>query len=152
MKKFLSLTLALIMTLMFIAGCSSNTDAQQTATPTAQANATATPSPTEAPKAEVKNSDLVVLNESLQAEEYGIAFKKGNTQLHDAVISTLDTMLSDGAAGKISEKWFGKDVIMKGNPVTPQKFPAGKTTFIMGLDDAFPPMGFRDDKNNIMRL
>lgn len=26
----------------------------------------------------------------------------------------------------------------------------GKTTFVVGLDDSFPPMGFRDDDNNIV--
>lgn len=96
-------------------------------------------------------NDYVILDESLQAEEYGIAFKKGNTQVHDAVISTLDAMAADGATAEISKKWFGKDVFIKGETaVAATAMPEGKTTLIMGLDDSFPPMGYRDENNEIV--
>ena len=55
---------------------------------------------------------FVVLEDSLAAEEYGIAFKKGNTQLHDKVMKALDDMIADGTAAAISEKWFSKDIIL----------------------------------------
>jgi polar amino acid transport system substrate-binding protein len=32
----------------------------------------------------------------------------------------------------------------------PAQEPAARTTLIVGLDDHFPPMGFRDDANNIV--
>lgn len=54
-----------------------------------------------------------VLEDSLAAEEYGIAFKKGNTELHDKVMAAFDEMIADGTAAEISEKWFGKDIIVK---------------------------------------
>lgn len=56
---------------------------------------------------------LTLLDEALAAEEYGIGFKKGNTQLRDAVQGALDEMIADGAAARISEDWFGEDIILK---------------------------------------
>lgn len=55
----------------------------------------------------------VVLEEALAPEEYAVAFKKGNTALCDKVMGAFDEMVEDGTAGKISEKWFGEDKILK---------------------------------------
>jgi polar amino acid transport system substrate-binding protein len=57
--------------------------------------------------------DLILLDDSLAAEEYGIAFRKGNTELRDAVQAALDEMVADGAAGEISQTWFGADIMIK---------------------------------------
>ncbi|MBR5486024.1 MAG: amino acid ABC transporter substrate-binding protein [Oscillospiraceae bacterium] len=54
-----------------------------------------------------------VLEDSMQPEEYAIAFKKGNTKLHDAVMAEYDKLAADGTLTKISEEWFGKDVTIK---------------------------------------
>ena len=54
-----------------------------------------------------------VLDEAFAAEEYGIGFKKGNTDLEEKVQKAFDEMIADGTAAKISEKWFGKDIIVK---------------------------------------
>lgn len=51
-----------------------------------------------------------VLDESISAEEYGIGFLKGNTQLRDKVQKTLEDMAKDGSLAKISSKWFGSDI------------------------------------------
>ena len=51
-----------------------------------------------------------ILDEHLSPEEYGIGFKKGNTELRDAVQKTLSEMKADGTLGAISEKWFGSDI------------------------------------------
>ncbi len=50
------------------------------------------------------------LNVSLADEEYGIGFRKEDTELRDKVENTLKEMAADGTLAKISEKWFGKDV------------------------------------------
>lgn len=56
---------------------------------------------------------FVMLEETVMSEEYGIGFKKGNTELRDKVQSTFKAMVADGTAAKISEKWFeGKNVII----------------------------------------
>ena len=50
------------------------------------------------------------LNVSLADEEYGVAFRKSDTALRDAVQKTLKEMAADGTLAKISTEWFGKDV------------------------------------------
>ena len=45
------------------------------------------------------------------ATEFGVGFRKGNTELRDRVQKVFDDMISDGTAKKISEQWFGADLI-----------------------------------------
>ena len=54
-----------------------------------------------------------VLDDSFAEEEYGIGFKKGNDELREAVQKVFDEMIEDGTAAEISEKWFGKDIVVK---------------------------------------
>ena len=54
-----------------------------------------------------------ILDETLAEEEYAIAFKKGNTELHDKVMGAFDELLEDGTAAQISEKWFGEDILLR---------------------------------------
>ena len=53
------------------------------------------------------NKPFTLLKDSLSAEEYGIGFKKGNTELAEKVKKTLLEMKADGTIDKITEKWFG---------------------------------------------
>ena len=62
-----------------------------------------------------ESADYRILDDTLQAEQYAIAFKKGNTELADKVQQALDDMIADGTAAEISEKWFGEDIIYTGN-------------------------------------
>ena len=57
-----------------------------------------------------RNADFKSLDDSLSEEEYGVGFKKGNTELRDKVQSTLEEMAEDGTLQEVSEKWFSKDV------------------------------------------
>ncbi len=135
MKKLIALTLAVLLVALTFAGCSSE------------------------PKA---NTSYRVMQDSLDAEEYGIGFRNGDIALGMAVQNTLDEMITDGTAATISKKWFGEDLIYKTDTyIEDTSIPAGddsldkikaRGTFILGLDDSFPPMGFRDDKNNIVGL
>ncbi|KIR03287.1 polar amino acid ABC transporter, substrate-binding component [Lachnospiraceae bacterium TWA4] len=56
------------------------------------------------------SDDFVILDEVLAEEEYGVGFKKGNTELRDKVQTTLEEMAKDGTMAKISNEWFGKDI------------------------------------------
>mgnify|MGYP005808960905 CR=1 FL=1 len=58
------------------------------------------------------NEGLVQLEEQLADEEYGIAFKKGNDELADKVLTALQELVDDGTAAEISQKWFGEDRII----------------------------------------
>ncbi len=57
-----------------------------------------------------RNADFIILEDTLSAEEYGVGFKKGNTDLRDKVQKTLEEMAADGTLKAISEKWFGEDI------------------------------------------
>ena len=53
---------------------------------------------------------IILEDEPISTEEYGIGFKKGNTALRDAVDATLVEMAADKTLKSISEKWFDTDV------------------------------------------
>ena len=62
----------------------------------------------------VTGKPFIILADSLAPEQYGIAFKKDNTELRDKVQKTLEEMAADGTVAKISEKWFGSDISIIG--------------------------------------
>lgn len=53
---------------------------------------------------------IILEDEPISTEEYGIGFKKDNTALRDAVDATLVEMAADKTLKSISEKWFDTDV------------------------------------------
>ena len=57
-----------------------------------------------------KEASYKMLDEKVSTEQYGIGFKKGNTELRDKVQSTLEEMAEDGTLQEVSKKWFSKDV------------------------------------------
>ncbi|MBC3888218.1 transporter substrate-binding domain-containing protein [Acetobacterium paludosum] len=60
-----------------------------------------------------ENVAYTILNESLSPELYGVAVKKGNTELLTKLQDAIDAMIADGTAATISTKWFGEDIIYK---------------------------------------
>lgn len=52
-----------------------------------------------------KYPDCKILDESNSNEQYGIGFKKGNTELRDQVQKTLDEMYKDGTVDKIAQNY-----------------------------------------------
>lgn len=46
-----------------------------------------------------------IINEPLTYEQYGVGFKKGNTELRDQVQKTLDEMFKDGTVDKIAQNY-----------------------------------------------
>ena len=86
MKKLTALTLALLMLTLLFAGCSST------------------------PK---ENTSFRVMDEALDAEQYGIGFRNEDIALGMAVQNALDDMIADGKAAEISKKWFGEDLLFK---------------------------------------
>ncbi len=56
---------------------------------------------------------FIQLSESVISEKYGVGFRKGNTQLRDAVQKTLREMVADGTAAEISGRYFnGRNVLI----------------------------------------
>ena len=91
-----------------------------------------------------------ILDETLKDEHYVIGFKKGNETLRDEVQRILVELQKDGTLSAISKEWFGEDKSIVPTTFTPsgatddslQKV-KDKGVFTLGLDDSFPPMGFR---------
>ena len=58
-----------------------------------------------------KPTEYIVLEENFGTEEYGVGFRKEDTELQQKIQKALDEMKADGTSAKIAEKWFGKDII-----------------------------------------
>ena len=54
---------------------------------------------------QAQNDNIVILDDVISQEQYGIAFKKGNDELRDQVWSTLLEMEKDGTVDKIVAKY-----------------------------------------------
>ncbi len=102
-------------------------------------------------KAEEKK--FVVLDDDFAKEYYSIAFRKNDIALAAKVQEILNEMAADGTTDRIDTEWFGAPVFLKeSDPIEDLSNPtddsldkilqAGK--LIVGLDDSFPPMGYRD--------
>ena len=57
-------------------------------------------------------TQFTVLPDVLEAEEYGIAFRKGEQTLADAVSQQLIDMFKDGTLDTIRAKWFANDITL----------------------------------------
>lgn len=57
-----------------------------------------------------EDGKIVALDLSLADEEYGIGFRKADTELCEKVENALHEMKEDGSLAQLSIKWFGKDV------------------------------------------
>lgn len=58
-----------------------------------------------------KSEGYVILDEELNAEQYGIGFKKGNTELRDTVNADLHKLAEDGTVAEVAEKYGIADQI-----------------------------------------
>ena len=109
---------------------------------------------------EKKEDTYITLEQDLGSEVYAIGFRPDDVALAKEVQKILDEMVEDGTTKEISEKWFGTDLIINDMDYPADKEIAEDDTsledlksrgkFIIGLDDSFPPMGFRDEENNIV--
>lgn len=132
MKKKLSILLTVAIVILTLAGCSQP----------------------------AQNAKYVVLDENFGAEEYGVGMRKADGQFCEELQKQLDEMIKDGTAAKISQKWFAEDIMIKdAAPSQTIKADAADKSLekiktakklVLGLDDNFPPMGFRDEASKIV--
>jgi polar amino acid transport system substrate-binding protein len=59
-----------------------------------------------------KEGVYAVASDYFTEEEYGIGFRKGDKTFVAEVDRILDEMVADGSAAAISNKWFGKDILV----------------------------------------
>ena len=62
--------------------------------------------------AQNQDKKFVILDDDFGSEVYGIAAKKGNTELVDKLQTALDELSEDGTSAEISKKWFGEDIVV----------------------------------------
>lgn len=67
---------------------------------------------------ESRGDKFVMLDERVSSEEYGVGFKKGNTELRNKVQETLTEMLADGTYDHIAKEWGLTDCVCFGQPGT----------------------------------
>lgn len=54
-----------------------------------------------------------ILNDNFGVEDYGVGIRKSDVSFKEKLDEALDTIKNDGTADKISQKWFGKNIITK---------------------------------------
>lgn len=102
----------------------------------------------------------VVLEDTLAEEQYGVGFRNEDIAFGLEVQKALDEIFADGTGLELSEKWFGTDTLLK-DPgyIEEDTAPEGddswekikeKGVIIVGLDDSYPPMGFRDESGELV--
>jgi polar amino acid transport system substrate-binding protein len=58
-----------------------------------------------------KADAYTVLEDNFGTEDYGVGFRKEDTELLGKVNQALKDMKADGAAAEISKKWFGENIV-----------------------------------------
>lgn len=144
--KILTAALAAAMLCASLSACGKTNDATET---------------TAASGSDNKTTELyTVLSEDFGAENYAIGFRRGDDALAKKVSDILAEMTADGKAGEIAKKWFGSDVMLR-DPEYPRElneekgdaslqYILDKGELILGLDETFPPMGYRDANGDII--
>lgn len=95
-----------------------------------------------------------VLTDNFGEEEYAVGFRKEDVAFRNEVQNALYEMQEDGTIDTIMQKWFNEDfkktIEKVEEPASDDSWEYIKSngTIIMGLDDAVPPMGFRDEDTN----
>ena len=144
MKKFAAIILAVMMVLTLCA-CGSKTAATTTDTGSAPASGTDTA------------AKYTMLKDPISTEQYGIAFKKGSTELATKVKEQLDAMWKDGTFQKIADTWgqglpdmlcYDEAKVATPAGSTEIKDDSARKTLTLGFDAEYPPYGYKDDSGN----
>lgn len=124
------------------------------------ANSATTTKTGETTASEVAAEKYTVLSEDFGAENYAIGFRRGDDALAKKVSDILEEMTNDGTAAKIAEKWFGENVMLADQQYPRElseeegdaslQYILDKGELILGLDETFPPMGYRDENGDII--
>lgn len=102
----------------------------------------------------------VVLEDTLTEEQYGVGFRNEDIAFGLEVQKALDEIFADGTGLELSQKWFGTDTLLKDPAYIEEDVAPGgddswekikeKGKIIVGLDDSYPPMGFRDESGELV--
>lgn len=85
------------------------------------------------------NPDLVIVTDKFAREEYAIAIKKGNTELVEAINSTINTMKENGEYEALVAAFMPAD----GEITIPEIIPVASDKVLkLGTNAAFPPFEY----------
>ena len=121
MKKYLALILALM---MVFALCACGGD-----------------------KGEAADDKLIIIDESLGAEEYGVAFRADDQATCDAIEAAVSQLVADGTYAEIAAKYpdIVDNLIFLQNAPEVKEVEKSSRTFIMGIDPEYPPFSYLGD-------
>ncbi len=102
------------------------------------------------------NGKFKAVGESLEAQNYGIAFPKGSDELREKVNGALKTLRENGTYNEIYKKWFGTEPKIKispdRGPATPQRSSGTGSAGDGILAEALPLIIRHGNRNNICSL
>jgi len=92
---------------------------------------------------------LVIINEDLGAEYYGIAFREGDQETCDAIEAAVAELVANGTYAEIAAKYEEDDIVenllyLQDAPKT-SEIKQSSRTFIMGIDPEYPPFSYLGD-------
>lgn len=95
------------------------------------------------------DAKLKILDESLGAEQYGIAFRADDQETCDAIEAAVAQLVADGTYAKIAAKYTDISennlIFLQGNAPEVKPFDKSSRTFIMGVDPEYPPFSYLGD-------
>ncbi|MGI6178169.1 MAG: transporter substrate-binding domain-containing protein [Eubacterium sp.] len=96
-----------------------------------------------------------ILDENISTEQYAIGFKKGNTELRDAVQAAVYQLLEDGTIDEVAAKYsdYNLDAMLCLDSANATEFDVdsasddfkNRTQFVVGFDAEYPPYGYKDE-------
>ena len=101
---------------------------------------------------------LAVSDFNFGDDYYAIGCRNGETDVAEKLNTAIKVLIDNGKAAEISNTWFGKNIVIFDDyDSVPAKtetvgwdYIKNKGKLIVGLDDTFAPMGFRDESNNLV--
>lgn len=97
-----------------------------------------------------KNSDLKILEEPFEDEEYAICIAKGNTELKDKINTALAELKKEGVINQIIDNYIG-DNAGKTPYVSPEGTERNNGKLRMATNAEFPPYEYVED-NTVMGI
>lgn len=88
------------------------------------------------------NSDLMILDEPYDLEEYAMCISKDNTQLKEKINQALAEIKEDGTLDNIIKNYIGDDTKGKTPYESPSDVDRSNGTITMGTNADFPPYEF----------
>ncbi len=86
-----------------------------------------------------KNSDLKILDEPFEDEEYAICISKENTELKEKINKALEEIKSDGTVESIVNKYIGDNKEGEKGYTSPEGIDRSNGTLRMATNAEFPP-------------